>query len=553
MGAKASLLGWLDEPDSNCGIDFAGPGDEWSFVPYTALATQAMRVGEGLRQHGVGEGDRVAVALRSGPEFVATLFGAIRVGASVTPISPPAALGDIHGYLDHVHAILRRTEPSVLVTRQEHRDLLLEGVGSLKVSAQTPENLLAHEPIQAMQGPAQQDAIALIQYTSGSTGRSRGIPLTVEAVESNLAMIASWLRMRPGDITASWLPIHHDMGLIGCLLTPVVHQTGIRLLTPEHFIRSPGRYLRCFGEQGCKLSAMPTFGLRHIATRVKEAELESCDFSAWRALIVGAERIDPQVLRAFTELLAPHGFSSRALLPAYGLAEATLAVTGVALEDDWSSAIIDPASLAPGETLTIDEEGVELPSSGPALPSCSVTIVDEDGRPLPEMTIGEIHVTGPSVGSRYLGHLTADGQEQSSGPSAFTGDGGVRTGDAGFLLDGHLHVLGRMGDALKVRGRTVFAEDVELAVASQGLHPSKVVALLGEAQGIPTVVVAVETPPEGWETTVQGEVIRLAPDASFCPVALPRGAITRTTSGKPRRRILWQAFVNGDLSHPSAN
>src|SRR5205823_6322952 len=196
----------------------------------------------------------------------------------------------------------------------------------------------------------------------------------------------SWLRMGPDDTTVSWLPVHHDMGLIGCLLTPLVNGTDLWLLRPEQFVRDPMRFLRCLARAGDALSAMPAFGLRYIARRVTPAEVAGLDLSRWRGCIVAAEPVHSEDLDAFARLLAPAGLRREALLPAYGLAEATLAVTGVAPDVGWTSTGV---------------EGRRAVGCGPPLPGVGVEILDEHGARVPDGCRGEVAVRGPAVCRPY--------------------------------------------------------------------------------------------------------------------------------------------------------
>lgn len=533
------LLAWLDEPSADRGIHFAGAEDTWDFRSYARLAEAARRVAAGLADAGVPAGSVVTVVQRSGPLFVASLFGALAAGCTPSPTAPPLTFQDSQAYAGHVTGLMRTARPQAVVADRALIDLLRP----LAAAAGVPRVLDVEElAATAPDGPARPPAdLALLQFTSGSSGAARGIRVPYPALEANVEAIRGWLAMTEDDSTASWLPVHHDMGLIGCLLTPVVNGSDVWLMQPEQFVQRPLRYLRCFGERGAQLTAMPNFGLSHLVRRVPADQLEGFDLSRWRAIIVGAERLDPAAFDAFHRLLAPHGLDRRALLPAYGLAESTLAVTGLPLAEEWSRTAVDPAGLAPGEQVTLlpaDEGGQELVGCGRPLGAARVAVEDPDGGGLPDGTVGEIVVRGPSVAAGYV--------ETGTGSSRFDGDA-LRTGDAGFLRDGQLHVLGRLGDSIKVRGRSVFAEDVEAALGAVGVPPLRVAALLGERAGRPTVVVLFEHAHADW---LAGAAALLRPrieGAGLVVLDAPRGAIARTSSGKPRRRAMWRDFLDDRL------
>ncbi len=344
---------------------------------------------------------------------------------------------------------------------------------------------------------------------------------------------------------ASWLPLHHDMGLIGCFVAPVVSGCDLWLMTPEQFVHRPLAYLRCFGERGARLTAMPTFALDHITRRVRPDQLSGLDFSQWRAMIVGSEQVRAGSFERVHRLLAPFGFERRAILPAYGLAEATLAVTGLPLDEVWRTCPVETAELALGRPVTANQDGRSVPvvGCGHPLVGTQVRIVGRSGAPLPAGVVGEIEVRGASVAT---GYTRIDGTAATR-----LVDGVLRTGDAGFVLDGQLFVLGRLGDALKVRGRTVFAEDVEERLGTLVPEHVPVAVALGVHGGQPTAVVLVAwAGPPGSDDDRDRVVDRLTRTARRLTDAdrvlvhvVPRSAIPRTTSGKIRRRAVWRSFV----------
>ena len=348
--------------------------------------------------------------------------------------------------------------------------------------------------------------------------------------------------------TASWLPLHHDMGLIGCLITPVVDGSDVRLLAPEEFVQRPLRYLRCFAAppagSGAELTAMPSFGLRYVARRVRPDALAGLDFTGWRAVIVGAERVSAEALERFHALLGPFGLSRRALLPAYGLAEATLAVTGLPVAEEWSAVRVAPATLGLGAEVATDAGAPPLVGCGRPLAGVEVTVTGEDGAPLPDGHVGEIEVRSPALMAGY--QRPAGAGEESRSLTELAG-GALRTGDAGFVRDGQLHVLGRLGDSMKVRARAVFAEDLETALAELGLPPHRIAVALGVRGGTPTAVAVLERGRAEWVPQVESLLRRGAEGAEVVVAQGPPGTIPRTSSGKPKRRELWRAFLAGRL------
>lgn len=542
------LLSWLDDPPADRGIRFAGGAEgAWTFWGYDQLADLCRRAARGLVDLGVAAGDVVTIVERSGPRFVAMLFGAMLAGAVPSPVAPPMVFQDSAQYRRHVRGLLAAARPAIVVTGGD----LVDRIGAICADVGVGPTTATDAVIAASAGatgrrPAN---LALVQFTSGSSGHARGVRVPAEALEANVAAIRRWLAMTEEDATATWLPVHHDMGLIGCLITPIVNRSDIWVLEPEDFVHTPERYLRCFGVLGARLTAMPNFGLDYITRRVRPEMLKGSDFSEWRALIVGAERIAGATLDAFCRLLGPYGFARRSLLPAYGLAEATLAVTGLPLAEEPVVVSVDPASLTLGAQVAVVADSGDVPpvvGCGRPLAEVTVEITDESGGRLAEGRVGEVVVRGRSVAAGYLAGGTTS-------PSSFSA-GGLRTGDAGFVLDGQLFALGRLGDSMKLRGRTVFAEDLEAALVAVGLPRHRIAVLLGVHAGLPTAVAVVEGATARWLADAAAVLGRQTEGAHVVLLDAPRVTIERTSSGKPKRRALWRRFTAQELPgevHPA--
>lgn len=538
--AESTLLRWLTDPASDTGVSFAGADQAWQRWPYDRLAKAVRRTASGLAGCGVRRNDRVLIAEPAGPDFVIAYLATMLAGGVPAPIAPPALGQSEAAYDDLLRRAADVVQPKLVLAAGSLIGEVRRATGAAEITAQLGQCGDGEAPSEY---PAAD--LAMLQLTSGSTGPPRAVRVTLPALESNVAAIGRWLRHRPEDPTASWLPLHHDMGLIGCLLSPLVHQGDLWLMSPAQFVRDPLRYLSRFGLAGARLSAMPTFGLRHILRRVRPENLTGMDFTQWRGLIVGAERVDAAVLDDFCQLLAPFGFRREALLPAYGLAEATLAVTGLPLEEVWQTCAVDASGLAIGGPVEPPAETAvrtTLVGCGRALSGVRVRIVDEDGAPLPDGRLGEIEVSGAGVTDGYLAE---------TGSATRFRDGALLTGDLGFLHQGQLFVAGRLGDSLKLRGRTLFAEDVEDELIRVGMPPHRVAVLLGQLDRPVAVILAEQPIPEAAQSAAP-VVRRLTEGAQLIVLTGPVGTIARTTSGKPRRQVLWQRFCAGELAHLAA-
>ncbi len=539
-----TLLDWLDTPRTDHAISFSKGTDDWTRHSYAELAAASRRVAAGLLARGVRRGDVVVLILRSGEPFVASLYGTMAAGATPSPVGPPSIFHDAQAYQEHLARVVAIARPTLVVTEQRIHATIASAVRRVcgaGVATVPFEELRQHEEVER-QKPAE---VGLLQFTSGSSGSPKGVAVPFRALQANVDSISSWLRLEPDTGSAHWLPFHHDMGLIGGLITPVTHQQRLWNLRPGDFVRSPARYLRCVSELRLEIGTMPNFGLEQVVERVGAAELEGLDLSCWRAVVIGAERLNPLVFERFTELLRPYGFRSEAMMPAYGLAEATLAVTGLALDRAPSYRTLDGAP-ATREDIA---RGDAMVGCGTPLAGTRVRVVDEDHREVPDGVAGEIVVYGDSL---YAGYRTAEtpGSEPSAAGLDTPGTGApaeLRTGDAGFVADGQLYVLGRFGDALKVRGVKVFAEDVEVAVCGLGIASYQVAVLLGSHEGMPVAVAVVERLDPALGDRVRARVTALTGDAHVLVIGAPPRTILRTTSGKPRRRLMWREFTEGRL------
>ena len=549
------LTAWLTDPHPGRGVHLAVDDGAWQFVSYPELALEARRAGAALVDAGVRPGDVICLLMPTGLPYLAAFFGAWVAGATPCPVAPPAFQARSE-YQTHVANVLRKAAPTLVVASEEYTSLIGPAMAEAGRSDQPWTYRTGTEEI----APRTPGDIGLLQFTSGSTGSPRGVRASWDNLRANIAMILDEVGWRDGDGTASWLPLHHDMGLIGCLLGTTTAQGNLWLMQPEQFIRRPLQWLACFEPGKACHTATPAFGYAHIVRRVAPTALAALDLSQWRTALVGAESIDPAILASFARLARPAGFTSRVYQPAYGLAEATLAV---ALRRSYSRGRLlrpDPDSLRFGAEVRVTGSAwlgaARLAARdgwlvGHGLPGpehgVRVLVLDENGAALPAGCLGEIAVTGPTVTAGYHGG-------QDSGTTRFL-DGELRTGDAGFLLDGDLFVLGRMGDSLKVNGRSVYVEDLDIrASAATGLDRSRlaVVSTYDTGHGAGVVLFAETKAVGAWADAARAALgSQLGPECPIAIVAGPPGMIQRTSSGKPRRRRMWQLFQSGQLPKAS--
>lgn len=526
MKSRSELLDWIERPARNGrSLHVAEAGQSWRHHGYEQLARLASAMAHGLVRAGIGHDDIVAIVSGPGAQLVAALFGTMLCGGIPCMVAPPRVFAQ--HYDEHLSQIAKQAAPRAILVSTEFAPTLrqIPGVGG---EVLVIEELLAESA--SCQTPPHRDpaSLALLQFTSGSSGQVRAVRLPFETLHANVAAISHWLDWSECDASAFWLPHYHDMGLIGGLITPIARQCDFWLMSPEQFIRRPLEYLRCFGELGARLSALPGFALEYMSRRITPADLSGMDFSAVKAFVVGAEPINAASLLHFQELLEPFGLPRNSLLPAYGLAEATLATCGALRGQPW---VVRSAS----------DRSPTAVGCGPPLPGMEVTIMDESGMPVTDGEIGEIVIRGTSVAAGY------QTPQNSDAGTSFRRDA-LHTGDAGFFTDGQLFPLGRLGDSLKLRGIPVFAESIEIELNKIGFPREHTAVLLGMRNGTPIAVWIAErarTRPRELGFQI---LARLAEGAQIVLFEVDRNAIPRTSSGKPRRRALWTDFINGRIS-----
>lgn len=561
-GTVQGLTAWLEDPAEDRGIHTYEDG-RWVFRSYLSLAARTFQIVRRLADCGVGDGDRVAVLAADHRDFFPAFFSVLLRGATAVPIAPMPPRGET--YVSYVSPLLQVAEPSAILAQPALMDALpcdqvpAADCHRLEI-AQDGDAVSAELASSTTSGSSSQaDSAAVLQFTSGSSAPPRAVAITYANLAANIGMTSEWEQTDPArDAVASWLPWHHDMGLVGHVVRPATWQIDVWHMPPLEFLRNPAEWLRCLGLYGATLTAAPMFGYSYAARRVAREDLEGCDFAEWHSAVVGAERIDPVGLRRFFRLLGEFAFRADAFRPAYGLAEATLAVTGVP-RGDRASMIRIPSGCggghleAPVAVLEPTEEemsqagGDWVVSSGRPLAGISVTVVDDDLNPVEDGQLGEIVVQGESVGAGYVGDVRQAG-------SRFRGDA-LLTGDAGMMIEGELYVLGRMTDSIKVRGRRVFVEPLEAVVAEvAGVSPGQCAVIPGVSRDRDEVAAIVEGDGGSWIDTLDAVLRqRLGTGVLVSIRPVPRHTIPKTTSGKLRRRELWWRLQRGELDEKAGS
>ncbi|GBD41982.1 Long-chain-fatty-acid--AMP ligase FadD26 [bacterium HR39] len=521
-------------------------------IAYGRLEREAARISAGLARHGVGPGDRVVVMMPTSLAFLASFFAVLRLGAVVAPVYPPARPRQIEEHLRRLRRILENAEPRALLVTPEFAEagrlagLPVPGLRVVVVDEAFGAGLPEPPP---HAGTAEE--LALLQYTSGSTGDPKGVMLTHANLLANIRAIGRALDASPADVCVSWLPLYHDMGLIGAWLGSLWHAATLVLMPPQRFLARPAEWILAMSRARATVSAAPNFAWELAIERVPERALEGVDLSSLRALANGAEPVRPETLRRFIAKYAPYGLKPEAVMPVYGLAENAVALCFPPLgrgprfdrirrEPFQRSGRAEPAG--PGES-----DVLEFVSCGRPVPGHDVRVVDGAGVELPERTEGRIQFRGPSATAGYFRHPGATRR--------LFHRGWLDSGDLGYLADGELFVTGRVKDLILRAGRNIHAEDVERAVDGiDGVRKGCVAAVgVPGPEGTERLVVLAETritDPQARDGLVRrieravAEAIGEPPDSV---VPLPPHSLPRTSSGKIRRGAAKQLLLEGRL------
>ncbi|GAA1196009.1 fatty acyl-AMP ligase [Pseudonocardia alaniniphila] len=547
------------------GDDDAAPARELTFGDVSrASRAVAAALGERLRP-----GDRAMLLLPEGLDFVPAFLGCLAAGVIAVPAYPPIPVQSAQR-VRTLQSIVAACDPSAVVSI---------GAPELTAAVRTAVPQLAHtwytsveELIAAGAGrdPAHRadaDDIAFLQFTSGSTAMPKGVTVTHRALAHNEELIADAFGHRDGFSLVGWLPLFHDMGLIGNVLHPLWMGRQAVLMSPLSFIKRPVRWLRAISTYRATTSGGPNFAYDMCTRRIPEEACEGLDLSSWRVAFNGAEPVRSSTIAEFARRFERHGFDPAAAYPCYGMAEATLLVTGSRADAPHRELTVDADALAAGRIVE-DAGGRELVSSGIVRGERTVRIVDPETRtPADADRVGEVWIGGPSLPVGYWGN--AEATRESFQAVTTDGDGPyMRSGDLGFVHDGELFITGRTKDLIIVGGRNHYPPDIEATAedAHTAVRPGAVAAFGVTTDGGEAVVLVVgvgqgATGSSAVATAKAAEIrhrIRAAVAAAHgVPVAdvvlVAPNAVPRTSSGKIRRRSCRDAYLDGHYADPGTD
>lgn len=523
---------------NHLGVTFIRGGEE-ERVPFCDLARIVACYGGALLRAGLQPRECVGLILADTREFMFTFLGAMHVGLIPVPIAPPLSIGKLRSFRNHVQHIIKASEAAAVVTDPLTKQAL-HGLGVRTLRRVLTIKELDVDGNEASLYPLGLDDVAFLQFTSGSTSRPKGVMVSYENLVANSSAVAGpGFQLNSEDTFCAWLPMFHDMGLIGFMLGPVLVVSPMVLMSPVQFLKKPVEWLRMITRHRATITFGPNFSYGLCVKRIRDEELEGLDLSSLRVAGCGAEPIQYATLDAFAEKFAPIGFRRRTLLPAYGMAEHTLAISFAGLEEDFKADRIRVEKLSsknraiPGEKG--ESETVEIVCCGRAFPEHQIAVVDQAGNLCAEREVGEILLSGPSVALGYYKNRRATEQ-------VFR-DGWLHTGDLGYLVGDELYVCGRLKDLIIVSGRNYSPTDIEwVASEVSGVRKGNCVAFGRPAVGggEERVVLCAETREKAkrfqeLEKEIKRHVVESLGISLDRVLFLKPGSLPKTSSGKLQR------------------
>ncbi|MCF5057199.1 amino acid adenylation domain-containing protein [Pseudomonas proteolytica] len=527
----------------------AESADDTVVLSYRDLDLRARTIAAAL-QASAGLGERAVLLFPSGPDYVAAFFGCLYAGVIAVPAYPPESTRRHHQ--ERLLSIIADAEPRLLLTSSGLRD-------SLGQIQEAPPLLcvdeLHSESAAGWVAPdLQDDDIAFLQYTSGSTALPKGVQVTHGNLVANELLIRRGfgIDLNPDDVIVSWLPLYHDMGLIGGLLQPIFSGVPCVLMSPAYFLGRPLRWLEAISQYRGTISGGPDFAYRLCSERVSESALERLDLSHWRVAYSGSEPIRLDTLERFAEKFARCGFTPNNFFASYGLAEATLFVAGGTRGQGIPALRLDEQALAANRAEP--GQGSAIMSCGTSQPEHGVLIVEPHTlAELADNCVGEIWATGPSIAHGYWRNpeATAKTFVQHAGRTW------LRTGDLGFMRDGEVFITGRLKDLLIVRGHNLYPQDIEQTVEREVevVRKGRVAAFAVNDQGLEGIGIAAEIsrsvqkilPPEALIKAIRQAVAEAYQEAPCVVVLLNPGELPKTSSGKVQRSACRTRLADGSL------
>ncbi|MFL6843931.1 MAG: fatty acyl-AMP ligase [Allosphingosinicella sp.] len=535
------------------GLNFHDPrGKLVRAYPFRELREDSLASARRLIAAGVKPRDRIAIVAETSPDFAALFFGAVYAGAWPVPLPLPTSFGGRDSYIDQLKVQLDSADPSHLFYPGELAAMAGAAAEASGVHGESWESFaLRDDPEAELPGAGPED-IAYLQYSSGSTRFPHGVAVTHRGLLTNLAAHSHGMEVIETDRCISWLPWYHDMGLVGCLLSPMANQISTDYLKTEDFARRPLAWLDLITRNtGTTGSYSPTFGYDICARRVSSLTnvAERFDLSRWRIAGNGADMIRPDVMQAFVDAFAPAGFNAKSFCPSYGLAEATLAVTIMPPGEGIVVELVEETTLSGDGKMQRDrpQRYRAIVNCGMPARDMDVAIRDEEGATLGNRRIGKVYCRGPSVMKGYF-------RDEEATAACLDSEGWLDTGDMGYMSGGYLYIVGRAKDMIIINGKNHWPQDIEWAVEQlPGFKAGDIAAFSITSEGgeeTPAVLVQCRTS-DAAERAKLREIIRervRAITGMNCVIELvPPRTLPRTSSGKLSRAKARSLYLTGEI------
>ena len=523
--------------------------------PYREMREDAMKAARQFAAMGIEKGDRVALVAETGAEFAALFCGCIYAGAWPVPLPLPTGFGGKEGYIEQLSVQLDSSDPKILLYPAEIGEMASTAAERQGCEGQSWEDFADRPDPEADLPEAQPDDICYLQYSSGSTRFPTGVAVTHEALLHNLYGHATGVNLGENDRVVSWLPWYHDMGLVGCFLSPIANQASVDYIKTEHFARRPLAWLDLISRnQGNTLSYSPTFGYDICARRISSQSNvgERLDLSRWRTAGNGADMIRPDVMQNFVNAFAGAGFKASAFTPSYGLAEATLAVTVMPPGEGIRVELVEEERLSGRpRDLTRPARYRAIVNCGRPLPGMEVEIRGEDESPRGDHQIGKVWCRGKSVMHSYFRNEEAT---EDCLVAKDNGDVWLDTGDMGYVADDYLFIVGRAKDMIIINGKNHWPQDIEWAVEQlPGFNHGDIAAFAVETDNgeeAPAVLVhcRVSDPEERIKLRNQiADKVRGVTGMNCVVELVPPRTLPRTSSGKLSRAKAKKLYLSGEI------
>lgn len=534
------------------GFNFHDPRGTLNRVhTYTQLREDSLAVGYALVARGIKPGDRIALIAETGPDFAALFCGAIYAGAWPVPLPLPTSFGGKDNYIEQLSVQLSSSDPILLVGPDEIAEMTA-AAAQRQGCEYAPWSHFSSYDVPACELPVlSPDDICYLQYSSGSTRFPHGVAVTHRALLANLCAHGHAMQLIPTDRCISWLPWYHDMGLVGCFLSPIANQVSVDYLRTEDFARRPLAWLDMISRnEGTSISYSPTFGYDICARRISSQSSVSdrFDLSRWRLAGNGADMIRPDVMQNFVNAFSGAGFKATAFLPSYGLAEATLAVTVMPAGEGIRVELVEEERLsgAPRD-LSRPARYRALVNCGKPVRGMSVEIRGENGAPLGDHQIGKVWCTGSSLMHSYFRDPEATAECMV--------DGWLDTGDMGYVTEGYLFIVGRAKDMIIINGKNHWPQDIEWAVEQlPGFNHGDIAAFsieMDNGEETPAVLVhcRVSDPVKRVELRdMIRDKVRSITGMNCVIELIPPKSLPRTSSGKLSRAKAKKLYLSGEIA-----